>query len=238
MTATVTRFSETGPEGIGLVEWERIDPAGLVSGEPVQRGHIYHENEAAGYLAGVWDCTAQTEQMAPYPVDEFMLLLEGSLVIGLPDGTDIPVNQGQAFIIPKGFKCQWKQTGYLRKFFMILDRPVPEAGCNPSLRRITVPDLSGTLGEAVVADQVDFVNADGAMRAGVRHCAAANIPAQPLVANQLIHVLSGFLILDTGQGIEAFETGQTAYIRQGGTVGWQTGSRTRLLWSSFTQACG
>lgn len=235
-TATVIRFSETGPEDTGLVEWDRIDPADLVSGEPIQRGHIYHEDPAAGYLAGVWDCTAQTEQMAPYGVDEFMLLLEGSLVMGLPDGTDVHIDQGQGFIIPKGLECQWKQAGYLRKFFMILDGPVPEAGDNPSLHRITVPDLTGDAGSAVVADRVDFVNAAGTMQVGVRHCAAANIPALPVRSNQLIHVLAGGLTLTTDGGAERFDEGQTAYIRQGGTVGWQTEEGTRLLWSGYASS--
>jgi len=236
-TATVMEFEPHGPAGTGLVEWERIDPAGLVSGTPVQRGHIYHEDADAGYLAGVWDCTAQTEHMGPYPVDEFMLLLEGRLVMGLPDGTDIEIEAGDAFIIPKGFECQWKQPGYLRKVFMILDGPVPGDGDNPGLHRITMPDLAGGLAAGgQITDRVDFINAAGTMQAGLRQCGAATIPGLPVQASQVLHVLSGRLTLGSGQGRRSFETGQTAYIRQGGTLHWQTAPDTRLLWCSHARA--
>jgi uncharacterized cupin superfamily protein len=56
-----------------------IDPADLVSGTPVQRGYLC--DEIGGYIAGVWDCTAQTAHMSAYEVDEFMYLLDGSLVM-------------------------------------------------------------------------------------------------------------------------------------------------------------
>ncbi len=237
-TAIITRFAEKGPDGTGLAEWDRIDPANLVSGQPVQRGHIYHQDEAAGYLVGVWDCTPQTEKMGPYAVDEFMLLLEGELVMGLPDGSEITIKAGQAFVIPKGFECQWRQTGYLRKFFMILDGPVPQAAENPSLHRIVVPDLKivPDIGQGAVAvERTDFINADGSMRVGVSRWTAAQMPARKIAEHQLIHVLSGRLVLAAEGRDETFERGQTAYIRQGGKVGWQTEADTFLLWSSYAQ---
>ena len=75
----IIRFEPHGPADTGLVEWEMIDPSDLEAGNPVQRGHIYHQDEALGYLAGVWDCTAMTEKFAPYAVNEFMIVLEGSV---------------------------------------------------------------------------------------------------------------------------------------------------------------
>ena len=73
----VIRVEPNGPKITGLTPWDSMDPENLVEGTPVQRGHIYHENPDAGIMVGVWDCTAFTEHMAPYPVDEFMYLLEG-----------------------------------------------------------------------------------------------------------------------------------------------------------------
>lgn len=234
-TPRVIRFSPNGPEATGLEEWEAIDPAGLVEGEPVQRGHIYHQNEEAGYLTGVWDCTAFTAQMGPYGEDEFMLLLEGSLVMGLPDGTEVTINEGDAFVIPKGLECQWKQPGYVRKFFMILDGPVPAEAENVSIRRITVPDLGGELaGAGQAAPEVtrtDFVNAAGTMRVGVRQCGAARFPSLQVRENQLIHVLEGSLTITMDGATEDFVPGETAYIRQETEIGWQTEEGTRLLFS-------
>ena len=51
--ATVIRVEPQGPNG--LEEWEPMDHASLVSGAPVQRGHLYHEIESQGYSVGVWD---------------------------------------------------------------------------------------------------------------------------------------------------------------------------------------
>ncbi|WP_397541916.1 DUF6614 family protein [Roseovarius salis] len=234
-TPAIIRFEPHGPADTGLVEWDRIDPADLVSGEPVQRGHIYHEQPDAGYLAGVWDCTAQTEHMAPYPVDELMILLEGSLVMGLPDGKDVELTEGDAFIIPKGFECQWKQDGYLRKVFMILDGPVPATGNNPSLHRITVPDLAPReTGEEVATQRLDFVNATGSMQVGVAHWAATTLPAAPVTENRLIHVLEGRLTLSADGAEQVFGAGETAYLPAGHTVGWQTQAGTRLLVANCT----
>ncbi len=128
----VIRFEPHGPGDTGLAEWDTIDPGDLEAGNPVQRGHIYHQDEALGYMAGVWDCTAMTGKFEPYAVHEFMFLLEGSIIMVLEDGTEITVNAGEPFVIPKGLPCQWKQLGTVRKYFMIFEDPGAQ-------RRNTVP---------------------------------------------------------------------------------------------------
>ncbi|MEQ9257890.1 MAG: cupin domain-containing protein [Roseovarius sp.] len=229
-TAKIQRIEHDGPGGKGLEVWEPIDPAGLVSGEPVQRGHIYHEIPAEGYLMGVWDCTAFTAPMGPYGEDEFMFFLGGTLTMGMPDGSDVEIAPGDAFIIPKGLDCQWKQPGFVHKIFMILDGPVPEEGANPSLPRITVPDLGPleTSG-AVIATRTDFVNAAGTMCVELQECAAAHIPHLPVPDYRILHVLEGTLTLHDGEGAHSFAKGETAYIHQNGTVGWHTTEGTRLV---------
>ncbi|MEO0752686.1 MAG: cupin domain-containing protein [Pseudomonadota bacterium] len=235
MTDAITRFLPKGPADTGLERWEEMDPTELLSGAPVQHGHTYHEIEAQGYITGVWDCTAFTGHPEAYDVDEYMYLLEGTLIMRMPDGAEIHLKAGDAFIIPKGLKCQWDQPGYLRKFFMILDGPVPEAGANPSLTRITVPDVAGggMAPDAVATERVDFVNAAGTMQ--VRHSthAEATIPARPATEYQLIQVLEGALTLTSDAGPQTFAAGDTAYIAQGSTIGWATKNGTRLLTSSY-----
>lgn len=233
-TRHIIRFEPHGPADTGLVEWDPMDPASLVAGDPVQRGHIYHEDAAAGYLAGVWDCTAFTQRMEPYPVDEFMYLLEGALVMVMPDGAEITIAAGQGFIIPKGLECQWRQEGYLRKFFMILERP-DTAGRNASLDRITVPDLAplAPAGTAVERRRTDFVNASGAMQVCLRDCADADLAALPVTENLLIQVIEGRLTLTEDGETHGFGPGEAAYIRAGATVGWRTEAGARLLQSSY-----
>ncbi|MEM6587763.1 MAG: cupin domain-containing protein [Pseudomonadota bacterium] len=235
MTNAVTRFHRDGPPGKGMERWEEMDPSGLLSGEPVQHGHTYHEIEAEGYLAGVWDCTAFVDHMGNYSVDEFMYLLEGTLIMRMPDGEEIHLKAGDAFVIPKGLECQWEQPGTIRKFFMILDGPALETACNPALTRITVPDVAaGTMAAGSVStDRVDFLNASGNMQ--VRHSthAAVAIPDMQVAEHQLIQVLEGALTLATDAGQETFNVGETAYLLQGSSVGWSTTDGTCLLTSSY-----
>ena len=39
----------------------------------------------------------------------------------MPDAMEVHIQSGDAFIIPKGFKYQWKQNGSVHKIFMIVD---------------------------------------------------------------------------------------------------------------------
>ena len=137
------RFEPHGPADTGLVEWEQIEASELETASPVQRGHIYHQDKASGYMAGVWDCTPMTAKFGPYPVHEFMFLLEGSVTMVLKDGTEVTVNAGEAFVIPKGLPCQWKQPGYVRKFFMIFENPGAQAADDVASQGIILPQPSG-----------------------------------------------------------------------------------------------
>ena len=234
-------FDPNGPKDVGLVEWLPIDPDELVSGEPVQRVHIYHEMPDIGYLAGVWDCTAMTEHMGPYPVDEFMLLLEGSLTLGLPDGSDVTVDAGQALVIPKGFECQWKQSGYLKKFFMISDDPVAVSAQNPSLRRITIPDLTkrfsnGGADTPIVTVRTDFVNSTCSTKVQLHDYVAVDYPECTITENLLIHVLDGVLSISLDGKVQSLEVGDTCYLVRGAVARWSTAANTRLLISSYAQS--
>ena len=48
----IIRFEPDGPAGTEFETWEEIDPASLLAGTPVQRGHYYHELPELGYCAG------------------------------------------------------------------------------------------------------------------------------------------------------------------------------------------
>ena len=48
---------------------------------PRQRGHSWLDDKAHGLSAGIWDAAANTRGWMNYPVDEFMIVLEGEIVI-------------------------------------------------------------------------------------------------------------------------------------------------------------
>ena len=235
--AGVTRVAHSDREGTGLEAWDPIDPDSLVSGTPVQRGRLDDSDEAAGYLAGVWDCTAFTGHTEPYPDDEFMLLLEGRLVMRMPDGTAVPVEEGEAFVIPKGLECQWEQPDYVRKVFMIVSDPVEEAADNPSLTRITKPDLALGPAEGTVATaHTWFENSTARMSVAVEAHAGGEAPGAASPDHELIHVLAGALTLSAGGAGERIAAGETVYIRAGTAVARTHAPGTRLVVSRYRPA--
>lgn len=216
--------------GTGLAEWEAMDPDSLVSGTPVQRGWLADEDPATGYLAGVWDCTAFVDEPGNYGVDEFMLLLEGSVVMRLPDGSDVTVEAGEAFVVPKGLACQWSQPGYVRKVFMIVDDPVADGPTNPSLSRITKPPLGARpLADAVACSETYFESATGKMTVSVMTHAGGVTGQSTSKAHQLFHVLEGSVTMVDGGQETRFGAGETGYIRAGTTLTRRYAAGTRTL---------
>lgn len=235
----VVRLNHSDRAGTGLEEWGAIDPNLLASGTPVQRGALCDKDGETGYRVGVWDCTALEEKPGPYSVDEFMLLLEGTVVLAMPDGTEMTVRAGEAFVIPKGLQLQWKMPDYVRKVFMIVDDPAPEGSVGDAgLGRISVPDLSGPISGAGPFETTEtwFANASGRMSVTVSHHAGGRSPAAAEPAHLLVHVLEGALTL-AGEGDNAeFSPGETAYIRAGTRLSRSHAPGTRLLTARYRAA--
>ena len=230
-TAEIVRFDLQDLNN--LDEWEQMDYALLVSGEPVQRGRVYHEIAEQGYMVGVWDCTPFTDRMMPYSVDEYMLFLEGELTMIMPDATEVHIQSGDAFVIPKGFNCQWKQNGFVHKIFMIVDGSVLDAN-NASLKRISVPDFDlRNSKNSLITSRTEFLNAAGTMRVNVQLYDAMSHPSLACEEHLLISVLDGTLTLNNGQGAHVFSKGQTAYVYQGGLVDWTTTKGTKILLARY-----
>jgi uncharacterized cupin superfamily protein len=138
----IMRFEPDGPAAKGLETLEEMDPTALESGTPVQRGHEYHEIPRLGYSAGVWDCTAHTLKPEPYEANEFMLLLEGSVTMVLEGGEEVTIHAGEAFVLPQGLRCSWKQTGTVRKYYVILEDPSGRVHEDPAAFGVIRPDAA------------------------------------------------------------------------------------------------
>ena len=63
-----------------------------------------------------------------------MLVLDGSVNIVHEDGQEEIFRAGDAFVIPKGLRCQWKQTESIHKFYVILDDPEAPVPDQPGSR--------------------------------------------------------------------------------------------------------
>lgn len=237
--SALKRIENDGPEGSGLEIWPPMDVSNLVSGEPVQKGHLCDEDESEDYSVGVWDCTAFVDQPGPYPVDEFMLLLEGSVVMAMPDGEEITVSAGEAFVIPKGLDCQWKMPETVRKIFMILDGASPGQASNLSLKRVTTlsqKDLingSGVSEMAVSTRTTHFLNHDRRMSVYTESFAAGLHGPAPSATRQIVHVAAG-LVAFSEDPAHRFSAGQSFYLHPGNKLNWQIEAGTQLLVSTCT----
>ncbi len=246
----ITRFEPRGPADTGMQEWDAIDPAGLEAGTPVQSGHLYHQVEASGYMAGVWDCTPMTEKFGPYAVHEFMFLLEGSITMILADGTEVTVNAGDPFVVPKGLPCQWKQEGYVRKYFMIFEDPGARTADDVSSQGIILPQPSGPSG-AMEIEAIDdpsgyigdlptqrkhtyFEDPSGQMIVGVWDSTPFERAVAPFPRNELMCLLEGSVTLTDGDGKEHhFQAGDAIYVPKGAPCGWKNTEYIRKYYAIF-----
>ena len=246
----IVKFEPHGPEGPGLVEWDPIDPEEIESGSPVQRGHIYHEVADAGYMAGVWDCTAMTLKFSPYPVHEFMFLLEGSVTLVLENGDEVTVDAGQSFVIPKGLPCQWVQPGYVRKFFVIFEDPGVACGDNVSDQGVIVPEATTELSPMDIPDSSVYIGAtpelanrtyfddpSGQMHVGIWATSASDRHPVTFPRNELMCILDGSVSLTGDDGREQMiRAGEAVYVSKGAKMRWQNAGPVRKIYAIYDPA--
>lgn len=244
------RFEPHGPGDTGLVEWDPIAAEELELGDPVQRGHLYHEDPSVGYMAGVWDCTAMTLKFCPYPVHEFMFLLEGSVTMELADASRVTVEAGEAFVIPKGLPCKWIQPGYVRKFFMILEDPEAAPADDIASREIILPQPSGPdagLQRLKISDpeaysgglpeqhsNIYFQDPSHRMQVGVWHGGPCNRALTRSARNELMCILQGTVRLGNEAGrSETFEAGDAVYVTAGEAFSWNQDVDVRKVYATY-----
>lgn len=245
--AGVIRFAPSGPTGIGLETWPVLDPASLESGEPVQRGHLYVDEPKIGLSAGVWDCTPCIGKMEPYPVTEFMLVLEGRVTIIDTTGNKTVISAGESFILPKGLVCQWHQPDDMRKYFVILDDPKIPAEPADKLRVIkldhhVVPTtVTPSPGSDILIGAVPrqrgedvFVDISGQLSIGIWDTTPYHRIVVPFPRYELMHFLEGSVSMATEASGKAeagkpaqrqlFQAGETMFITQGTTADFKVES--------------
>lgn len=236
----IIRFEPHGPADTGLVEWDPIDPATLEAGTPVQRGHIYHQDETLGYMAGVWDCTPMTGKLEPYPVHEFMFLLEGSVIMVLEDGSRITVDAGEPFVIPKGLRCQWEQPGTVRKHFVIFEDPGAGAAADVASQGVILPRMSGPVDGAAGGgpppgrNRTDFRDPSGRMAAGVWDGTAFESELRAHPHHEFLRLLEGALTIAEADGAsQTFAAGDTFYLLQGTVCAWKSSGYVKALYATM-----
>ena len=143
----IIRFESNGPADQPLKQIHEITSDDVEGDVPTEMAHEYYASEDGSLTAGVWHCTPHTLRLAPYPVDEFMFVLEGSVAIVHEDGHEEVFRAGDAFVIPRGLRCAWKQTESIRKYYVIYEDPktgIPEKPVTDRAIRLEPNGPAGT----------------------------------------------------------------------------------------------
>ncbi len=241
------------PQGFGDVR-DELDAQLFASELPVQHTHVYYEDDSLGLYIGVWDTSTMIEASAPYSCDEFMYLLEGDVEIkNSKTGSMEQVQAGEAFVIPKGYDCQWHQTGYLRKFFVISEHPEEDIPVTPVVesiiklqanhsKQLAIQDttrdrieqkpfvIKGKAAEQKY--QHDYIDHTGKFMAGTWQSEAFITKMQPFPRNEFIYLQSGSLVITEPEGQEHFFTaGDAFFVPQGVLCNWRATGDVRAFYT-------
>ena len=217
------------PAGFGQQQ-DPLEPQMFASDMPTQHTHLYYEDDALGLYVGVWDTTDMVETAGAYACDEFMWLLEGEVEIkNTKTGAMEKVRAGEAFVIPKGYDCQWHQTGYLRKYFVISEHPEEDIPQSPVVEGI-VRLPPGCVGEN---SRVCYEDSTGKFTAGVlRHNSLA--PKMSATAyHQFVAVSEGSVSLTDEVGEQhTFDAGEAFFVPRGTVCSWYSESGVTAFYTT------
>jgi uncharacterized cupin superfamily protein len=228
-----------------LETWEEMPADTLVAGQPVQRGRLYLDDPARGLTAGIWACSAFTSTMAPHGNDEFMLLLEGTVEIVEPSGHVTRIDAGESFVLPKGLMRQWRQTGDVKKIFVILEtaddaatretrglaviKPDPHSVLTPSTA--PKPELLFS-GSPQQQGHRCFEDRSGRFAVGVWSSTAYHRKPIPFPRHELMCLLEGSVSI-TGPGgtTQTFSAGESFLVPHGAVTDFRTDGDVKKIYA-------
>lgn len=230
-----------------LETWPAIPAEGLLAGSPVQRGLTLLDEPGHGLSAGIWDCTAQTSTWMDYSTHEFMILLEGEVTIAEEAG-ETTFRAGDAFVVPQGLRCQWRQPGYVKKFWVafedasglradgplhavLVDPATPVAPSAPPPPEILVS------GSPVQHAHEAFVDRTGQFSVGIWDTTAYHRRLVPFDRWELMHILEGEATLADADGrAESVTAGDTFVEPLDASTTWQGDGYLKKIYCIFRPA--
>lgn len=222
------------PKGFGDIADELTQDM-FESAIPTQHSHSYYENDELGLYIGVWDTTDMVETAAPYGCDEFMVLLEGQATIKNNQTDELEtIVAGESFVIPKGYNCQWQQTGYLRKFYVISEHPdenIPTKPTVESVVYITDNETAFTATSDGFEKKELYIDQHQRFSSGIWRCKTLTTELAPFPDNEFLLINQGSLTcLDENNVAQTFNAGDALFIPQGTVCAWQVTTNVSLTY--------
>lgn len=220
-----------------------LPPAELASGQPELRGVELFAAPDDGLTVGLWSATPFVAASGPYPVDEFMILLEGCVIIRLPDGRSETIRAGDSFFIPKGLDCTWDQPETVRKIYVIFENGTADASATLPLRIDPDAALTGCDGPSAAillsaapqqSDNLSYADASGQFSVAVWATTPyARIPVA-FGRHELMHLVTGEVTLTTtGAAPRTYRAGETFFVPKGCVVDWVSTVDLRKIYCSI-----
>jgi uncharacterized cupin superfamily protein len=226
----------------GMEQWPDFPESEIASGSKAQRGHAWFEDTALGLSAGIWEAEANVSHWMNYPVTEFMLVLEGEVVIVEETG-ETRIGSGESSIIPKGLRCQWTQSGKVKKFFVILEdgseevKPLKVVKLDPKVNLTpSTPPPADMLHSPVPAQHGHefFANATREFNAGVWDTTGYHRKLIDFTRHELMHLLEGSVTFTDGEGgSQTFKAGDTFFVPLGTPNSWKSEGYLRKIYCIF-----
>ena len=223
------------PEGFGKVA-DELNIALFDSTSLTQQSHSSFSDGVLGLYIGVWDGTDLIETTKFYPRDEFMFIIEGVVEIkNNKTGKIEIITAGESVVVPQGYDCQWKQQGYLRKFYVIYEpQEKPE---KPATENVVYISENSDIPWQETSDghrkKILYKNNDQRFTAGVWQSKALTTGLIDFPYHEFIFVNKGSLICtDESGGEHHFKKGDALFIPQGTRCAWQVENKVSI---HFTQ---
>lgn len=230
-----------------LDTWPAIPVAELVSGTPVQRGLTLLDEPSLGLSAGIWDCSAHTSTWLVQPTHEFMILLEGDVTITTDTG-ETTFRAGDAFVLPQGLGCRWKQPGYVKKFWVTfedssgrvaddqLQAILVDAAAPLSASAPPPPEILHS-GSPIQHAHESFVDPSGQFSVGIWDTTAYHRRLLPFDRWELMHILEGEAVLADDEGrAETITAGDTFMEPLDAPTTWQGDGYLKKIYCIFRPA--
>lgn len=227
-----------------LQAWEDFPEDSILSGTRRQSGLLLFEDKLRGLSAGVWEQGANESGWMDYPVNEFMMVLEGEVVI-VEEGRTTSIRAGESFVIPKGLRCRWTQPGHVRKFFVIFDDGSGLVNQGPlhaikldtaaKLEPSAPPSPSMLLSPVPVQHSRDwFTDATGQFHVGVWDTTGYHRKLIDFPRHELMCLLEGSVTFeDEAGGTSSFSAGDVFFVPMGTPNSWKSEAYLRKIFVIF-----
>jgi uncharacterized cupin superfamily protein len=220
-------------QSASLPDWPMFPESEISSGARDSRGQVLFEDPSIGLTVGIWESEANLGRWMTWPVHEFMIIVDGEVVV-IDEIGETVAKVGDCFFIPKGKRCIWNQSCHARKIMMMFeDRTAPGADAAKHIFRIdtstalspSLPPNTDILASAKPEQMATtlFRSASAQLETGLWRSSAYSRKQIDFPHHELMHLLSGNVTFTEGSGaVRHFTAGDTLFVPKGTPNAWHS----------------